>query len=71
MKSKLIVSLILTKLISCNSNRYNIDKQYTYDSNLSMEIIEKSERVLLDGNYYVVQINALKSSEYYEPFIVL
>ncbi len=70
MKGKLIMSLILIKLISCDSNRHNIDKQYPCNSKLSLKIIEKSERVLLDSNYYIVQINAMESSEYYEPYLL-
>jgi hypothetical protein len=62
--------LSLAIYTSCNSPHSKILKEYPSNVRLTWDVFRKSERIIIDNNYYILQINALYKSEYYEPYLL-
>lgn len=55
---------------SCVFFKNDNDTPYPKESKLTFDVFKISERFIEDQNYYILQLNHRRNTEYYEPYIL-
>jgi hypothetical protein len=67
---KLYIFILIILLGGCKPDNNNLEKQFPIHSQLTFDKFAIAERVMIDSDYCILQINAKHGSEFYEPYLL-